>query len=184
MKKYSLIIRTNVKNPYKENEMKNTLTLKNETQKLLFTQEIVGQLSDGRWENTRPLGHWKPWSDCEVVVGTEVGRNFRVIKDNYNLTESSLLEIIGERMVNMVKIKFAVPQLDDESIREIADTDFESLERYARSEKSHNDFYSRRLAKVHQYKLEIIEAKNNEHLYSMKDLRHDLREIKASMRNL
>lgn len=163
--------------------MKDRLTLKNETQRLLFTQEIVGQLSDGRWENTRPYGHWKQWSNCEVVVGMEVGHNFYAIKDNYNLTESSLLQIIGDRMVNMVRIRIALKwTLTDEQIRFIADYDFDQLEEYARRENSPQDFWSKRLEEVRAYKFKIIEAKNNKALYTMKDLRHDLREIKESMK--
>ena len=84
--------------------MADTLTVKNLEQAILFKGELVGQLSDGAWENSKPYDHWKQWSRCKIVIGSSVGRNFWAQKDNYNLTGSSLLKIIGPRMIGMVKL--------------------------------------------------------------------------------
>lgn len=79
------------------------LTVRNEAQKILFDQELSGQISDGMWENARPNDHWQPWCNAEVVVGTNVGRNFYARKDNYNINSSELLSIVGDRMLESVQ---------------------------------------------------------------------------------
>lgn len=35
---------------------------------LLFDYEVLGQISDGYWENSRPANHWKWVSNIEIVV--------------------------------------------------------------------------------------------------------------------
>jgi len=94
----------------------NTLTLKNYVQKVLFDVEISGQLSDGQWENAYPYDHWKPWCNAEIVVGENIGRNFYTPKDNYGLTSTQLLDVIGERMV--AQANMAEKGIDIELIRE------------------------------------------------------------------
>lgn len=37
--------------------------------KAIFDEEIVGQLSDGAWENTMPYNHWEFWSRLKTEVG-------------------------------------------------------------------------------------------------------------------
>jgi hypothetical protein len=66
------------------------------SQRNLFDCEISGQISDGAWENTKPYDHWKPWTS-EVKVGSNIGRDFPVKKDGYNLT--SLIQYVGARML-------------------------------------------------------------------------------------
>lgn len=44
------------------------LFLRNNDQVALFKEELVGQLSDGAWENSSPYDHWKGWSDAELGV--------------------------------------------------------------------------------------------------------------------
>lgn len=79
--------------------MANTLNFRNSIQKALFLLEIQGQISDGMWENTRPFNHWMYWGLCKVGVDpSRVGRNFYPTKDNYNLTSSELLGVVGYRM--------------------------------------------------------------------------------------
>lgn len=84
--------------------MTNTLAVRNEAQRILFEEELKGQLSDGRWENSSPRDHWVPWCDATVVVDPEnVGRDFWVQRDGYNFGEKALLEIIGDRMLGYVQ---------------------------------------------------------------------------------
>jgi hypothetical protein len=82
----------------------NILSFENRVQVELFTCELQGQLSDGRWENSSPHDHWEPWCHAEVTYGKEVGRNFNVRRDGYCFTETSLLEVIGERMLNICNL--------------------------------------------------------------------------------
>jgi hypothetical protein len=88
--------------------MKNTnytLNVRTEAQRVLFADEIRWQLSDGYWACDRPTDHWKPWCDAKVAVDpTNLGRNFNAPKDNYNLTNSMLMEEVGDRMVAKVSL--------------------------------------------------------------------------------
>jgi len=82
------------------NETKTKINFQNADQVTLWNNEIVGQLSDGYWENTRPMNHWRPW--CHAVAMCEadapIGRDFAADKDNYNLANKELLECVGGRM--------------------------------------------------------------------------------------
>lgn len=87
--------------------MANILAVRNIAQKVLVEKELQGQLSDGKWENATPHGHWKPWCEAEVVVSEKVGRNFSVRKDNYQLASKELLDVVGPRMTRYVQAMFA-----------------------------------------------------------------------------
>jgi len=86
--------------------MTNTFTVRSIEQKALFDHEIKGQLTDGQWESVRPIGHWKPWSNANVVVANEggaVGRNFSA-RDKYDLTVLAGNDVIRGRMITTVKL--------------------------------------------------------------------------------
>lgn len=79
-------------------------SVRNQAQKILFDEEMSGQISDGAWENTAPYDHWEVWCSAEVVVDPDnVGRNFYAKKDNYNLNRKDLLDIVGDRMLESVR---------------------------------------------------------------------------------
>jgi len=81
-----------------------TLAVRNEAQKILLEREMLGQISDGQWENARPLDHWEPWCNATIIVDpVNVGRDFYARKDNYNLTSKYLLDIVGDRMLEAVQ---------------------------------------------------------------------------------
>lgn len=86
------------------------LYVENIRQAVLFSQEISGQLSDGHWENTRPIDHWEVWCEASrvgnlLIDSTNPGRTQSwVRKDNYALTNKDLLECVGGRMIAYVKI--------------------------------------------------------------------------------
>lgn len=99
-----------------------TLRVRNAAQKILWDDELSGQISDGAWENAMPLDHWKPWCRAEVVVDpANVGRNFYVRKDSYLFTSTSLLEIIGERMIENVVAKTGAPYTRADLLRDLRD---------------------------------------------------------------
>lgn len=65
----------------------------------LWEWEILGQLSDGAWENATPFNHWEFWHDLKSELGIpEVKATGRVLKTGYNL--AGLIEYIGDRMIN------------------------------------------------------------------------------------
>lgn len=66
------------------------MTLASPTAVALWYCEIVGQISDGMWENSYPTGHWAFWCQLDVKHSTEntvvVGNHERCLKNNYALT--------------------------------------------------------------------------------------------------
>lgn len=77
-----------------------TIALPTFSAQAIWTDEILGQLSDGMWENSRPLGHWKFWQNLEVVTGAPaVTRAFGcwAKKTAYNL--AALYEYVGGRIL-------------------------------------------------------------------------------------
>lgn len=50
---------------------RHTWTFPNRGLKAIFDLEIVGQLSDGAWENSKPYNHWKFWSDIHTELGSD-----------------------------------------------------------------------------------------------------------------
>src|SRR4051812_30292866 len=86
----------------------------NRRQMILFVCEMKGQLSDGRWENTKPDGHWKKPCRAESFIAQKVedlGRNFYNSKESYNFTDPMLLDVCGDRMVNFVKFYETFPEI-------------------------------------------------------------------------
>jgi len=86
------------------NEDKKILAVRNERQKLLFEQELLGQISDGFWENAQPENHYNDFDDVHVIVDEyeDVGVNFDIRK-NYKFHDEDLVGIIGDRMLFMVR---------------------------------------------------------------------------------
>ena len=81
-----------------------TLRVRNMAQKVLFDEELSGQISDGMWENARPSNHWQVWTRAAAAVDpTNPGLDCYPPRRNHTLTAKSLLEIIGERMIKQVQ---------------------------------------------------------------------------------
>lgn len=80
--------------------MANIITFRNFTQKCLWDNEISGQLSDGKWENS---GVDKIFWTAETKVGTP-GVSFKTWKRaNFNFASSELIDIVGDRMLMTAK---------------------------------------------------------------------------------
>ena len=171
----------------------------NDTQRALFNYEIVGQLSDGEWENARPRNHWKEWCNCDVVtVGTThdgltidgIGRNFYAKKDNYALTRKDLLESIGTRMLALARLVDALGYEDGMALADLIDwykPDTPTIRLRFDGDRYTGAYWDRMrekaanaIAKHGEHKLlAIVEAST----YTMKDLKGDLNGIKAAMKN-
>lgn len=100
-----------------------TLRVRNLAQKILWEDELAGQISDGRWENSSPREHWVPWGRAEVVVDPDnVGRDFYAQRDGYCFTEKELLSIIGERMLDYVRVATGNPEYSEkEMLKDLRD---------------------------------------------------------------
>jgi hypothetical protein len=100
-----------------------TLRLRNIEQKVLWDYELTGQISDGRWENSRPHDHWEPWCNATAVVDPDnVGRDFYAKRDGYCFTERELLSIIGDRMLKAVQVQTDNPAYSEKDmLRDLRD---------------------------------------------------------------
>jgi hypothetical protein len=84
----------------------NILFVRNLEQQALWL-ELDGQISDGTWENARPLNHWEVWCKAEVKIAEhpfQLGRTFYAAKQNYDFTNAGLLKVVGKRMLGIVRI--------------------------------------------------------------------------------
>jgi hypothetical protein len=154
-------------------------------QATLFEMEISGQLSDGHWENHEPHQHWQPWCDAKIEVGPNVGRDFNVYEggDDYDLTDSSLMGVVGYRM--RVFVRFARRHgLEKAKILEGAldlDGMFRGLPSEAqRAEKTRywRDLYDRLLP----FDMDEVRALAESEEYTHEELLADLREMRGAMR--
>lgn len=78
-----------------------TIKFRNKVQVALFMKELRGQISDGLWENSKPVDHWKVPCSAKVSVATdqkELGPSFMPARA-YNFASSELLEYVGDRML-------------------------------------------------------------------------------------
>ncbi|AEO93909.1 gp666 [Bacillus phage G] len=80
-----------------------TLVFENEAMEILWKKELVGQISDGYWENTQNSG-WQFWCNVNTTVGSEnklIGKIPYDIKRNFGFTR--LIPYVGDRMVEVIQ---------------------------------------------------------------------------------
>jgi hypothetical protein len=158
--------------------MTKTLTVRTIEQAAAWL-ELDGQLSDGFWENARPNNHWQVWTDCKVEVGPEVGRNFHARKDNYNFAAAELLEVVGNRMLGIIRIA-RVCGLEIAAILEHAvDCETGKIDWTA-------SWNQDRKAAIEAHPLHLTTAVIDAALavqdYGYRDMLRDLRELKAAVK--
>lgn len=153
-----------------------TITFRNLVQKNLFDIELSGQISDGHWENARPMDHWKDWCNTNTEVGEKVGRDFYTQKDNYNLSDKFLLDCVGDRMLNICKMTLA--GFTKEEINLCYDNSLEDLEKYS---KDGNQYWIDKLESYKKVGLDrLLKAKDIK--FEMKDMRKELKDMKLIMK--
>lgn len=95
------------KNPDMAGKGKGYIFLPTDAAMTLWDNEIVGQLSDGAWENSKPWDHWKFWGNLDVKKGSpQVKGGGWARRTGYNL--HSLISVIGDRMINMARLAKAI----------------------------------------------------------------------------
>lgn len=153
---------------------------KNRRQVILFERELKGQISDGHWENSTPRNHWVIPCQAQAFVAkddTEIGRNFQSRK--YNFTNKLLVEVVGSRMISLVKQSIAFPNIPPEDlINEISN--LKNWISYT------DDYWINKKNKLIQTfgatdfnnLIELLETTLAKINYSEKDLLADLREMK------
>jgi hypothetical protein len=161
--------------------MKNgTLTVASVTQAALFAYELSGQISDGHWENSRPMNHWKPWC-CAVHVakpGEKLGRNFYAQRDRYNFCSRDLLEAVEKRMITYARIATAYGFEHVETLEQVFDDNgnFRGLPSYE------GEYYDGVRESLKRYDLEEVQARVAAVPYGHKELIKDLRALKQTIK--
>lgn len=90
--------------------MKPMIKVENQEQKIILLYEMIGQISDGMWENARPYDHYRPWmrikEENTVIDPSDIGVNdsFRFAKRNYNFANKELLDLVGERIILKINL--------------------------------------------------------------------------------
>lgn len=168
------------------------LYLANAVQVAIFECEIKGQLSDGHWENARPINHWKFWYGATAVVAEDpslVGRDFWVKRDSYSLTSPELLDVVAGRMIAYARftlLGYGVKQAEF-----LADTLFwfeddaqEDRQNYVwRGAPTHTgNYWDEKREALKEYDLVALRERYDAVRYGRKELKADLREIQAAMR--
>lgn len=160
-----------------------TLYFENETQVALWNSEIMGQLSDGMWENTRPDDHWKAWCDCTAKVAEDgaVGRDFWVRKEGYAL--HSLIEYVGDRMLFYGNLMAQLESAPDCRLPD-SQRDWEWTQEMACKDRPNSDYYLTQWVKLDDCGItdEVIAKAAEGRDYTMKDLRKDLTAMKRIMK--
>jgi transposase-like protein len=146
----------------------------NKTQVWLWYGEIMGQLSDGMWENAPPRNHWEPLADANVSVGTP-GMKDVWTKRIYNFSRSDLLSLVGDRMLWYGKGAIAYPNIaDDESV-------IRAIGVVGQTQgKLFYDFQKSDFAKAEEYtgdNLALIVTKLNDAKYSRSQMVGDLKQM-------
>ena len=100
--------------------MERIINFRNEIQVTLYECELKGQISDGYWEDSRPLDHWICMCKAKAKVGEPLGPNFYPMR-TYNFAAKSLIDVVGQRMLFQAKLKMLFPHLSLQVIRELAD---------------------------------------------------------------
>lgn len=159
------------------------LYLSSTSQIALWKKELVGQISDGHWENSRPHDHWEFWSDIEVIWDStpRVETDITPIKNNYNFCSKELLEYVGDRMLSIGRMgKYLGKKVMDNDYRTwlgLANflpydyTELHNIPNYI------GEMYIKELNEIPFEEYYSVD-------YTMKDLKKDLRETKKAIRNI
>jgi len=164
------------------------INFRNEVQVALYECELKGQISDGHWENSRPYDHWIRMCKAKAKVGEPLGPNFYPMR-TYNFAAKPLVDVVGQRMLFIAKLKMLFPHLSYQTIRELDDlVDCETGESRVKELvelAKERDYWEKKLAIIKQslnvgteQELEdvvkrIIDFKG----YDLRKLRKDLRDM-------
>lgn len=154
-----------------------TLRVRTEAQKVLWDEELRGQISDGMWENSSPQDHYKQWCAAEIVVDpANVGRDFWVRRMGYRFNDKELLEVIGERMLRSVRVA-KVYGADKVNALSFLYENGGKAPSYLRTQKgAYWDAVRATLAGVDFG--QVMEVATNEALYSEAEMQKDLRDLR------
>ena len=153
-----------------------TLAFRNPVQLAVWKHELTGQLSDGRWENTRPANHWHPWCFATAVVDPEnLGRDFWAPRESYGFTSTDLLEIIGERMIMYAKLARCFPD-HVEVLQKCIDING-ALHIPLYEDHGKSTYWTDIRKSLEAFDMVQVQAKVEADPFSLKDLKQELRDM-------
>jgi len=170
---------------YQVNTQGFELHVESPVQKALFLQELSGQISDGYWEDARPIDHYQYWSLSfdQVIVDGTLSHNFYAPR-KYNFLASDLLGIVGDRMLFYAKMTILFPDVAFALLQKHnMPDDVEELQNVVRYAANGEEYWINKLAfyteiGLTQDVLDAVEAYNG---YDMQDLRKDLQALKTAV---
>lgn len=166
-----------------------TMTLTSVSAVAIWNCELAGQLSDGMWENTAPHDHWEFWCNLQVSHGTEnavkmvEGHTCR--KNSYNF--AGLYEVIGDRMLAIGRMgRAAVVYEAFEALCEVAEHMPATFEEFKalKAGFTTRDYSSVTASTKLQMVSDACAKRFYATVYTMKDLRDDIRLIKATLKSV
>ena len=164
-------------------EMVGQIQFKSKTALALWKHEILGQLSDGAWENARPMNHWEFWHHLDSDVGSENKVTLYAMryspyctKNRYNI--ACLYEYVVDRMLAYGRMATVT---DDEKLLELADDMPATLGQFLKSRETGVWIRSWHKDELDTINLDIALAFYTSK-YGMKELRRDVKDIKEAMK--
>lgn len=160
--------------------MSRVIRFRTAVQAALWEHEIVGQLSDGKWENDTQCD-WRAWAGAKVEVGEPVGRTFRVRgRQRHALDDADLVKWVGARMrVYAVLSRAGYDQAEVGLFANLFDLegDWEGVPEYE------GDRWQEIRRNLGAYDVGLVrrQVENGLPFYTLKHLRADLKEMKAAM---
>ena len=141
--------------------------------------ELDGQISYGMWENAKPHDHWHVWCDAKVLVGPNVGRNFYAQKDSYRFDDKGLLDVVGLRMLGIVRIARALGMKAAKLHKHDVDTDGK-LSAYHHNDTfgGHSTYWTDKRNRIEETGADKLKAALADESYTMNDLKRDLRDLR------
>lgn len=161
--------------------VKGTIYLPTNSAIAVWTHEILGQMSDGMWENARPDDHWMFWHDLKIAKGApavKVQSGGSPSRTSYGF--AGLLPVIGDRMVALGKMGTIT---DDEDMLHAAEYMPATLEEWTKGKETGKwpySFVGNYMAKITPEIAERFYRTN----YSMSNLKSDLKLITTAIKNV
>lgn len=147
---------------------------------MIWKNEVLGQMSDGMWENSSPDDHWEFWHSLDVAVGPEdkvvTDTPYLCKKTGYNI--AGLYEYVVDRMLAVGRFGRATQRIDEGRDAEYLEHVKDMAEFTAKRQSS--DWISTHLNKISFEDAEEYFLTD----YDMSDLRADVRRIKKAMKTV
>ncbi len=77
--------------------------LKNKEDFIIWKEFVLGQLSDGTWENSKPLNHWEFWWKADYVIDGTLGVEGTPKKYRYDIVSLMKTRELLQEMKDLIR---------------------------------------------------------------------------------